>query len=185
MSILKVNQIQTANGTTALSIAANGQMTLANTPLQLTGGQIQFPATQIASGDANTLDDYEEGTWTPTYFGSSTAGTTTYNNQKGTYVKIGNSVYCECYLDWSAKTGTGDGLVGGLPVVVGAYSIDSRPLFYIGAYSGYSITGTLSGIVVNNGTSILLYVNTNGSLGGSPIQNSALMRFQFWYRSAN
>src|ERR1035437_2045665 len=37
-------------------------------PLDLTGasaGQIKFPASQNASSDANTLDDYEEGTWTP------------------------------------------------------------------------------------------------------------------------
>lgn len=30
------------------------------------GMGIKFPATQSASSDANTLDDYEEGTWTPT-----------------------------------------------------------------------------------------------------------------------
>ncbi len=31
------------------------------------------------NGPLKTLDDYEEGTWTPTFFGSSSAGTTTYN----------------------------------------------------------------------------------------------------------
>ena len=112
-------------------------------------------------------------------------GTTTYSNQKGTYVKIGNSVYCECYLDWTAKTGTGDGLVGGLPVAVGGYAIDSRSLFYISGYGGYGITGTLSGIVVQSGTTILLYANNNGSLAGSGIQNNGIMRFQFFYRSAD
>ena len=51
------------------------------------GAGITFPATQSASTDANTLDDYEEGTWTP-----SLGGTATYNGQTGTYTKIGNVV---------------------------------------------------------------------------------------------
>ena len=33
--------------------------------INLTSGQITFPTTQVPSSDANTLDDYEEGTWTP------------------------------------------------------------------------------------------------------------------------
>jgi hypothetical protein len=53
------------------------------------GAGITFPATQSASTDANTLDDYEEGTWTP-----SVGGTATYNtgNTKGFYTKIGRQV---------------------------------------------------------------------------------------------
>jgi hypothetical protein len=51
------------------------------------GMGITFPATQSASTNANTLDDYEEGTWTP-----SVGGTATYTIQSGTYVKIGQTV---------------------------------------------------------------------------------------------
>jgi len=55
-------------------------------------GQIQFPATQNASANANTLDDYEEGTFTPTITagggGSPTGGTYT-----GFYTKIGRTVF--------------------------------------------------------------------------------------------
>lgn len=105
MSQIRVNTIQHANGTTALTIAANGQMTLANTPLQLTGGQIKFPATQIASGDANTLDDYEEGSFTPTI----TIGLTgiTYTSQLGRYTKIGNVVTFTIRISMSSSTRNG------------------------------------------------------------------------------
>ena len=41
---------------------------------------------------ANRLDDYEEGTFTPTLTGSSTAGSPTYQHQAGWYTKIGNQV---------------------------------------------------------------------------------------------
>jgi len=80
-----------------------------------TGTGIAFPATQSASSDANTLDDYEEGTWTPVIVGSSTAGTGTYSVQNGRYTKIGNRVYFGVYCIWSAHTGTGDMTMGGLP----------------------------------------------------------------------
>ena len=83
--------------------------------LTLASGQIKFPATQNASGDPNTLDDYEEGTWTPVIIGTGTAGTGTYSVQNGRYTKIGNRVYFGVYCVWSAHTGTGDMTMGGLP----------------------------------------------------------------------
>lgn len=51
------------------------------------GAGITFPATQSASSNANTLDDYEEGTFTPTWNGGSVT-----NNGCG-YIKIGGSVF--------------------------------------------------------------------------------------------
>ena len=65
-----------------------GQATIPT--INLTGGQITFPATQSASSDANTLDDYEEGTWTPSLAGQS--GSLTAYTSGGYYVKIGSVV---------------------------------------------------------------------------------------------
>jgi len=50
-------------------------------------GGLAFPATAVAVADANTLDDYEEGTWTP-----SIGGNATYTTQVGFYTKIGRQV---------------------------------------------------------------------------------------------
>ena len=66
---------------------------------------ITFPATQSASSDANTLDDYEEGTFTPTYnagYGSFTS--ITYGLQSGKYTKVGNMVSINIYIYTSAVT---------------------------------------------------------------------------------
>jgi hypothetical protein len=82
------------------------------------GSGISFPATQSASSDANTLDDYEEGTWTPTVTGSTTAGTGTYSSQLGRYTKVGRLVSLEVYLIWSAHTGTGNLQFSNLPFTV-------------------------------------------------------------------
>jgi hypothetical protein len=53
------------------------------------GAGITFPATQSASSDVNTLDDYEEGTWTPVLQNFTVSGTFTANAK---YTKIGNLV---------------------------------------------------------------------------------------------
>lgn len=80
------------------------------------GGQIKFPATQVASADANTLDDYEEGTWTPTFTGATTNPTVTYTKQEGRYVKVGKMVLVQFDLRWSSKSGgSGTVQISGLP----------------------------------------------------------------------
>jgi hypothetical protein len=61
------------------------------------------------------LADYEEGTFTPTIIGTTTAGTGTYTVQVGRYTKIGNRVAYNIYLSWSAHTGTGNMQIAALP----------------------------------------------------------------------
>ena len=58
-----------------------------------TGGQIVFPATAVPSANVNTLDDYEEGTWTPAFV-CTTSGTITVNTSYDTmsYTKVGRKV---------------------------------------------------------------------------------------------
>jgi hypothetical protein len=80
---------------------------------------VQFPATQVASADANTLDDYEEGSWTPTAFGGSSSGTTTYGTRAGRYTKIGNQVTASFFMQVTGMTGTGVLLIGGQPFTNG------------------------------------------------------------------
>lgn len=61
--------------------------------LNLTGGQIQFPAVQVPSAGANVLDDYEEGTWTPTLtFAVPGNLVVNYSTRLGNYTKIGRAV---------------------------------------------------------------------------------------------
>ena len=73
---------------------ANGQtLALDGGAVPNSGTGITFPATQSASTDANTLDDYEEGTWSPTITPQSGTFTTVSFNS-GVYTKIGNIVTC-------------------------------------------------------------------------------------------
>jgi hypothetical protein len=96
-----------------------GQATIPT--INLTGGQIAFPASQSSSSDANTLDDYEEGTWTP-----SLTGTATYTLQSGKYTKIGNFVWAEFRLKINViGTSSGENQVQGLPFTGAGSPINS------------------------------------------------------------
>lgn len=80
-------------------------------------GQIVFPATANLSADANTLDDYEEGTWTPTFIGSTTNPTVNYSaSTYGHYTKIGKVVVLQGRIILTAASGgSGELRIAGLP----------------------------------------------------------------------
>jgi hypothetical protein len=108
-------------------------------------GGIQFNGDTAA---ANALDDYEEGTWTPTCFGSATAGTYTPSSVFAYYTKIGNQVTVIAQFGFSAATGgTGDVRFAGLPF---NYKANAA---LTGACRGISVNTTSSssnGLVVTN-----------------------------------
>ena len=104
---------------------AAGRLLLGLTSANASGGVLQisngitFPATQSASTDANTLDDYEEGTWTPTLTAGS-GSVASYSTQSGSYTKIGNVVCARFRLDILDKGSLSGSLaIGGLPFTVG------------------------------------------------------------------
>jgi hypothetical protein len=108
-----------------------------------TTGGIQFPATQVAIADGNNLDDYEEGTWTPTW--SSGGGTinTNVTFTAGTYTKIGNVVHiwARLYTN-SVSSPTGVVTVSGLPFTVGTQVANqAMHLFTMNAINA-TLTGT-------------------------------------------
>ena len=75
------------------------------------GHGIDFSATSDASGmTSELLDDYEEGTWTPTATNFTKA-----NQYSTTYTKIGNVVYVQMYITAASGSGTGAVSIGGLP----------------------------------------------------------------------
>jgi hypothetical protein len=110
----------TFDGTTLTAPATTISATLtAQALVDVSGaaaGQIKFPATQVPSTDANTLDDYEEGTWTPSFGGSGGQSGQAYTTQVGTYTKIGKRVTCDFNIVLSTLgTITTDLQVQGLP----------------------------------------------------------------------
>jgi hypothetical protein len=122
-------------------------------------GQIKFPATQNASADANTLDDYEEGSWTPTVTGSGGGSGQVYTVQVGWYVKVGKTVTAHFNLALSNKgTITTNTQIAGLPFTsdTTANRVHSCQIsdFSVGA-AGTALV-MISGTLAPNSTAITL-----------------------------
>lgn len=150
--------LPTTTGTLSLTASPTftGQATIPT--INLTGGQITFPATQNPSADANTLDDYEEGTWTPTLTGSS--GSATYNSQSGTYVKVGSMVTLNFWIFGSSKSTLAGNVTIALPFTV--TSVNSVRPASIMLSNSLTLTGQLGGWVDSGGSTYNLQVSNNG-----------------------
>ena len=117
-------------GTTTLNLpATSGTVVVTGTTPSLNG--ITFPATQVPSADANTLDDYEEGTFLASYGGSGGNPTVSYIRRAGRYVKIGQFVQITIEMQTSSVSGGSGSLqILGLPFT----SLNDR-------YTGVGVTG--------------------------------------------
>jgi hypothetical protein len=103
------------------------------------GGNIYLGGT----GSANALDDYEEGTWTPTLIQSTTNPTITYNRQLGHYTKIGRLVLLTGNMySTSVTNGSGNVRIGGLPFVINAQDQGMEGGASIGYANGFTSTNS-------------------------------------------
>jgi len=157
MNAVSDGQIATNNSNTLFGTVVSGtfneamRVTTAGV-LSLTQGQLKFPATQVASADANTLDDYEEGTWTMgVSFDGASAGVTTSINT-GTYTKIGRKVTVNGQITLTSKgSSTGNANITGLPFTIanssGNYSAPSfwfTNITFANQFIAYGIINTTS-----------------------------------------
>lgn len=140
--------------------------------LQLSRG-ITFPSTTIDATDVNTLDDYEEGTFTPTIAGATTAGSGTYSAQVGAYTKIGKMVFYRLSLTWTAHTGTGNMEIRSLPFTNGSdqpvpimYTTLTSPAstFVLADMDGGTTTIRLFSVTLATGTRTALAMDTNAAI---------------------
>lgn len=143
-----------------------------------TAGQFRLAGAGITfNGDtatANELDDYEEGTWTPTIEGTSTAGTGTYAVQIGRYTKIGNRVLFQCYVTWTAHTGTGNMDVAGLPFTTSAATNTWSTVSSWSNNVAFTAGNTLQPYTAVNTTKILLrQVPTGGGASAAVALDTA------------
>jgi len=143
----------------ATTVQASTTMGVGGATPSASGAGITFPAIASDSTSANTLDDYEEGTWTP--------GVNTLTNLTGTpgytvptYTKIGN----KCFFG---------GVVTGLSVTTPSVATGFIINYPFTANNAYAISGTCSpnnggpmGILTANSTTDgLFYWSTSSYLG--------------------
>ena len=160
-----------ATGTTSTNLVFSTSPTLTTPKVTTTlgvgnatpsasGAGVSFPATQSASTDPNTLDDYEEGTFNCNY-GAFSSISGSWGQANCTYTKIGRHVFVSATI-----TGTGMGVntngyiqFTGMPFTVAVNSA--------GSWGSTSISSQIAGTVVATSTEFWLYASNNNNTTGS------------------
>ena len=160
-------------GTTPSTVAATtvvasstikGATTIAvgNATPSASGAGITFPATANLSTDVNTLDDYEEGTWTPTQgAGLTVVGTF---SSGGTYTKIGRLVHVSGFVSGSTSvtvTTAATVIAGNLPFTVLAGS----SAYHMGSATNQGATANIGVLALQNTTNIFATQTVTATLG--------------------
>lgn len=182
------------NGTVGATTPTTGSFTTmkASTGAAVGGatpgaGGVAFPATAVAVADANTLDDYEEGTWTPAYATGFSA--VTYGARTGTYTKIGRFVKLNLYINAGSATASGNISISGLPFATGNYSQNN----YIGVVQVQSTSGVLAAgnilmrVTDNDSTLYLQSQSITGvaSMAGSELGANSIINATISYITAS
>ncbi len=135
---------------------------------------------------ANALDDYEEGTWTPTFQGSTT-GTPTYTIRVGHYTKIGNKVHVQGRIAMSTLgTVNGNLYLQGLPFTASSTANNASVAHIGGWLTGFTITAGHSPSGYVDGTNFI-YLTMHDSTGGmtdmtgADVSDAVSMMFQMDY----
>jgi len=152
----------TTNAGTLLSASTIG---VGGTTPSTSGAGISFPASISASTNPNTLDDYEEGVWTPT--ASSQIGSITSYTSSGSYTKIGNIVYVTGIITIT-NGGTASGVlyVGAYPFANGSSVAAQTGLAIEVNINGYAYQIRISssssgGFIAPLTTTAVIYTNTS------------------------
>jgi len=165
-------------GSETMRVNSSGELLIGTGTRTANGGVLQvsngitFPATQSACSDPNTLDDYEEGTFTPTLqFGGAATGIT-YGVQLGRYTKVGRLVTATFAIRLTSKgSSTGNATVS-LP-----FSTDEYALPHLNGYPGVAGFGSIGSLGFSAGSigaaGYLTNTTTNAYLTNTSLSNTS------------
>jgi hypothetical protein len=148
----------TSNPTLYGNVSVTGVIGVGGATPSTSGSGITFPASQSASSDANTLDDYEEGTYTPVVTGSTTGGPFTFGTQSGYYTKIGREVKVSMFMSHNSTV-----------TFTGAYKI-SLP-FTVADYAGGGFVSYIANWISNS--PVMFQVEAGNTFGFLRMKTSA------------
>lgn len=179
-----------ATGTTgpiAINPGTTGAITVGTTSTGNVSIGNTTGTTSIQFGTGSALTTFVDWTsWTPTIFGETTPGTTTYTTQFGTYSRIGNIVTVTFYVTCSAATGTGNVTIRGLPFTIHSLANYNPMGSVVCTGLTYPVGATATTLYgVNNSTSInILCVGTASAGFGFLVMANASLAFygQLTYR---
>ena len=129
-------------------------------------GQVSFPATQVASSDANTLDDYEEGSFTPGWNG----GTLTVTSCR--YVKVGKFVNVSYDISFGSSSSSAVSAVD-LPFASDAIT------FQTGSFNYSTVGSSFITVNVDIGANTTRAVSFRSALNGGSYTCSSVATNRF------
>jgi hypothetical protein len=154
-------------GTNKFGIGTQAGIALSSAEIPDDG--IQFPTTQVANASPKNLDDYEEGTWTPSVtFGGASSGITYAATRYGRYTKIGDLVTVWGRIELTSNGSSGGHLmIAGLPFD----PVATAPISAGGYLSQLTFTGPIC-MVVDQGTTIMDFYETVSGGGATTMTHA-------------
>jgi len=162
------NSINASQIQTPITLPGDVTLSTGNLVIGTSGKGIDFSAT-AGTGTSELLSDYEEGDFTPTVIGTTTAGSASYSRQTGRYTKVGRLVTFQIDFDWSGGTGTGNLAFAGLPFTSSSAVNTGVPANFV---AGITLTplNYLQGWLPSSSTTINAM---QSAVGGSAISSVA------------
>ena len=137
------------------------------------------------TADANALDDYEEGTWTPVIQGTGSNNSKNYVTQTAHYTKVGRLVTVSYRIAWNNKSAdSGTAIISGLPFVINESTASG------GAFVGNNLNFPANTVVATTETAesqqyVYILVGFDSGTWDNPstgfFQSSGNIRGQFHY----
>ena len=156
------HEFKTKTAASLLKLHNSGLVEIADGDLKVANGHgIDFSATS-GTGTSELLNDYEEGTFTPTW-GGAAISSVNYSAQFGKYTKIGNRVFGVFRVTSTGHTGSGGvAQINGFPFTA-FNNTSAYHHFTFGHMTGFSYTGSPYGYVISDNTYAKFVANNNGS----------------------
>jgi hypothetical protein len=126
-------------------------------------GQIRFPATAVVTTQPNTLDDYEEGEWTPTDVSGASLTLTTGVCR---YTKIGRMVQCNFNITYPVTANGAATLIGGLPFINKGFAAVS--------FGFTTVATVVRGETADDQLYFFIYNSTGGRPVNSDLSNTTI-----------
>jgi hypothetical protein len=157
-----------------MRVSSAGAVILNGGNVSANGIGVAFPSAQSASTDANTLDDYEEGTWSGNITGSTTNPTTAVT-AIGRYTKIGRQVHLQiAFSDVNTTGASGTLLITGLPF---ANATGFAAQGSIASYSAITFTGSAACAVGSNESYMTILCSVSNAIWNVANHNAGTGRY--------
>ena len=183
---INANTISSTNTNGDITLDPNGTGSVAITSANLvlsSGNGIDFSATADSSGTAasEVFDDYEEGSFTPTWASGLTS--ISYTSQVGRYVKIGTFVYCQILLDASSATKASSQVkIGGLPFTSANVTGSHGGGMCVSTGGGFDLNVGITFEIQNNDTELIWHSQSGADYAGTSLSDqTAPMKFTVTY----